>query len=58
MCNACGFGCCAWDLFSGCGCDCRYSADCAIYCALCDSEGHTQENCGEWDDDYEGADDE
>lgn len=21
MCNACGFQCCAWDGFSGCGCD-------------------------------------
>lgn len=21
MCNACGFWCCAWDGFSGCGCD-------------------------------------
>ncbi|MCX5569647.1 hypothetical protein [Kaistia nematophila] len=28
MCNACGFLCCAWDLFSGCGCDWCDEPDC------------------------------
>ena len=26
MCNACGFGCCAFDSFDGCGCDCEVAA--------------------------------
>lgn len=28
MCNACGFLCCGWDLFSGCGCDGCDEPDC------------------------------
>lgn len=29
MCNACGFGCCAFDSFDGCGCDCAV-AECRL----------------------------
>lgn len=28
MCNACGFHCCAYDGFSGCGCDDCWCEDC------------------------------
>lgn len=35
MCNACGFYCCAFDSFDGCGCDCP-SIDCRmVRCDYC-----------------------
>ncbi len=38
MCNACGFLCCGWDLFSGCGCD------------GCDEPDCWDQDAEEWDD--------
>lgn len=32
MCNACGFGCCAWDGFDGCGCDSCSEPKCWTVC--------------------------
>lgn len=35
MCNACGFGCCAFDSFEGCGCDCDVAACRQVRCDGC-----------------------
>jgi len=35
MCNACGFGCCAWDGFSNCGCEDCDCPDCWPHCDNC-----------------------
>lgn len=43
MCNACGFGCCAWDGFDGCGCE-----DCPN--PECWSEDYVNEMTGQSDD--------
>jgi len=37
MCNACGFQCCASDMFSRCGCDCDEPM-CREICSGCGSE--------------------
>ena len=51
MCNACGFGCCAWDGFSGCGCDHCDNPECWEYCDECGEEVSSC-CCGEGDDDW------
>lgn len=42
MCNACGFQCCAYDGFSGCGCDHCDNPECWSVCDLC---GEFEEDC-------------
>jgi hypothetical protein len=38
VCNACGFACCAWDGFGGCGCDHCDNPECWEYCEDCGEE--------------------
>ncbi len=53
MCNACGFQCCAWDGFSGCGCEHCDCPDCWEYCETCDEP---IDMCCCDDDDFEDYD--
>ena len=46
MCNACGFQCCAYDGFSGCGCDGCPEPDC-----WSDDNDFYCESDDDWDDD-------
>lgn len=56
MCNACGFGCCAWDGFSGCGCDHCSNPECwSDGCDLC---GEVDCICGDDNDFYDDEPDE
>jgi hypothetical protein len=52
MCNACGFLCCAWDGFEGCGCDCEEMA-CWAKCEFC---GEYEASCNCADDAIEDED--
>lgn len=50
MCNACGFQCCAFDGFAGCGCeDCENPA-CWPVCDLC---GEYEQDCVCDEDDFD-----
>ena len=51
MCNACGFACCAWDGFGGCGCDHCSNPECWEVCDECGEVGCAGECMGEgeWD---------
>lgn len=55
MCNACGFLCCASDVFSGCGCDHCGEEACLDLCEHC-GENQCDGFCGS-DDDFEYLDD-
>jgi hypothetical protein len=35
MCNACGFYCCGYDVFDGCGCDCPELSCRMVRCEIC-----------------------
>lgn len=48
MCNACGFQCCAWDGFEGCGCDDCENPKCH---SKCDGCGMPESYCECIDDD-------
>jgi hypothetical protein len=54
MCNACGFSCCAYDGFSGCGCD---ECDNPACWTKCDGCNMPEEFCEcdnyDYDDDYD-----
>lgn len=45
MCNACGFRCCASDMFAGCGCDHCANSDCWDL----DEDDESFDDCGDCD---------
>jgi hypothetical protein len=54
MCNACGFSCCAFDGFEGCGCDWCECSECWSTCEEC---GQLEEDCGCHEGDLDFEDD-
>jgi len=46
MCNACGFLCCAYDGFRGCGCDDCEEDECWTRCEFCNRiKNHISDEC-------------
>lgn len=54
MCNACGFGCCAADLFERCGCEDCENPLCWPVCVEC---GEYEWDCTCFDNDFEEEED-
>lgn len=52
MCNACGFGCCAWDGFDGCGCDSCSEPKCWTVCDPLNNVHGEDCDCPEDDTDW------